>query len=172
MVETPGSASQMNCTSRAANCKFSINPCSFQTSSNFVAQLIGWIWIWDSNTQCRIWDHVNCHPDQFCCWINSAPYFSWPTKCVPVLQDLQKLYCIFAIDQYFYLSLHRLYQMYQILRAWKLSISILFEVCVILCKPRWSPQAVARKLAPSRNVEQENSKIGMIFTKFCSCTVQ
>ena len=34
----------------------------------------------DSNTQCRIWEHVNPHPDQFCCWITQQRDSS-PTKC-------------------------------------------------------------------------------------------
>ena len=31
--------------------------------------IIGGMWLWDSNTQCRIWEHVNFHAGQFCYWI-------------------------------------------------------------------------------------------------------
>ena len=37
-VEAPGNTCQMNCTSRATKFNCSKNPCSFHTSSNFVAQ--------------------------------------------------------------------------------------------------------------------------------------
>ena len=37
--------------------------------------IVGGMWLWVSNTECSIWEHVNFHAGQFCCWINSATWF-------------------------------------------------------------------------------------------------
>ena len=66
--EEPGNTCQTNCTSRAAKFNFSTNPCSFHKSSSLVDQLLDASGF-DTPTKCSIWDHVNFHLDQFCCWI-------------------------------------------------------------------------------------------------------
>ena len=76
--------------------------------------IVGWIWIWDSNTM----EHLRTR--ELSSWSmlvldHSAQRISWPTKCAPILQDLHVV-CVFAIDQYVYLSLHGLCQ---ILCSWE-----------------------------------------------------
>ena len=72
------------------------------------AQLFGWIWIRDSDAQCRIIEQVDFHPDQFCCWITQQRD-SGPMEYFPALKYLH-IVCVFAFDQCLHLSLHRLYQ--------------------------------------------------------------
>ena len=73
----------------------------------FCCPSVGWIWIWDSNTQRRIWEHVNFHPDQLCCCITQQRN-AWTTKCLPILRYLHVV-CSCAFDQCLHLPLHGLH---------------------------------------------------------------
>ena len=67
----------------------------------------------------------------------------------------------------------RVYGLYQILFSWETFIHRHpFEVFVILYDPRWSPYEVARKLAQIIRLSREILKIGRVFNKSCTCTVQ
>ena len=155
MVEAPGSTCQMNCTSRGCQIQF------FDKS------------VFDPNVL------------QFCCSIlldgcgcesqthNVESENTWTFILVNfaagyhrnVFQSCRNwaLYASFRSINIFHSSLHRLYQ---ILCAWSALVHRhSFEIFVILCKPRWSPNAGARELAPDRNVEQDSLEIGRIISK-------
>ena len=76
----------------------------------FCCPTVGWIWFWDSNTQRRIWEHVNFHPDQFCCCITQQRN-AWSTKCLPILRYLHVV-CSCAFDQCLHLPLHGLHKIW------------------------------------------------------------
>ena len=144
------------------------NPCSFLYVIQFCRPIVGWIWIWDSDTQCRIWEPVNFPPDQFCCWItqqrilDQRNVFQSCNSCMlyASLRSISVFTCR-CTDCIKYCVLGKL-----------LFNDIHLRVCVILCQSRWSPYAVARELAPNCNVEHEILKIGRIFAKSCTSTLQ
>ena len=109
------------------------------------------------------------HPEQFCCRTTQQRN-SWPSKCVPVLQDLHVV-CVFAIDQYFHLSLCRLYPT---LRPWKSFIHRHpFEVFAIISKANMKhhQQSLVNWLQIA-TVTGKIWKIGRNFTKSYTYTVQ
>ena len=80
-VEVPGSTRHMHCTSRAAKLKSFGKSGFVPYLSQFCCRVVGRIWIIDSNTQCRIWEEVDFHPDQICFWITQQRKCS-PSTCV------------------------------------------------------------------------------------------
>ena len=53
----------------------------------FCHPIVGWIWVRNSDTQWRIWEHVNVHTYQCVYWVIEQ-WNSWPTKSVRVLRNL------------------------------------------------------------------------------------
>ena len=160
------SASQMNCTSLAAKLNFSTCPCSFHTSSHFVAQLLDgsgfetpthdeesentWTFILiifaAGSHSNEILDQRNmfqsCNTCTLCASLRSISVFT--CRCTDCIKS-----CV---------------------HGKLLSIAILLKSSQSFLSQRWSWQAVAHKFAPDRNVEILN--IVRIFTRSCTYTVQ
>ena len=70
---------------------FPTNPHLSKKLGNNIGGRVERTWIRGSDAQCGIWEHVDFHPDQFCCRITQQRN-SCPTKCVSVLQYLRVSY--------------------------------------------------------------------------------
>ena len=166
MAEVHGSTCPMNCTSRAIKFKFSTSPCLFHTSSTYVGKNFK-----DGSGFETPTHNVESENTRTFILVNvAAGSLSNVILDHRNVSSLARFVRVCAIDQRFSLVVVKTVSNLAPLKT--LIIRHPFEIIVILCKPSWSPETVARELVPDLKVEREILNIGRIFAKCCTYTVQ